>query len=80
MARENAEDKGKRYLTEGRLWVKRVDFTHERWPILAECRGAGETHRLGFDKREGWRCSCPARGQCAHLNALMLVTNLKGLT
>jgi uncharacterized Zn finger protein len=68
---ENAADKGRRYLTEARLTVERV----ERDLVVASCRGdSGETYRLGFDPaRQEWRCTCPARGRCSHLVALMLV-------
>ncbi len=66
--REAVEQKGRRYACEGRLVIDHVD----RRTIRASCRGAGEVYRLGYD-RGGWWCSCPARGRCAHLTALMLV-------
>jgi hypothetical protein len=77
--RENADAKGRRYIVDGRLVVERVDYTHKRFPIVASCRGSGQTYRLGFDLQDGWRCNCEARGHCAHLVALQLVTNLDGL-
>lgn len=77
MPRENADAKGKRYVAEGRLTVKVVDFkSGTRFPIVAECRGTDQTYRLGFDAQDGWRCTCEARGRCAHLVALGLVTSL----
>ena len=68
MTRENAETKARRYLTEGRLIVHRVDGTS----ITATCRGAGEVYNVSYH-RGGWLCECPATGRCAHLVALMLV-------
>lgn len=70
MSRESAALKARRYLTEGRLLVLRVDG-----PIIrAACRGDGQVYRLGHDPRHGWRCDCPARTRdCAHLLALRLV-------
>lgn len=70
MPRENAEAKGRRYLTEGRLLV--VEVTDQR--IRAFCRGDGALHRCGMDGGGRWWCMCPARGdRCAHLTALRLV-------
>jgi uncharacterized Zn finger protein len=67
--RESAETKGRRYLLEGRLLVERVD-SHG---IAATCRGNGATYRLGYNGT-AWGCTCPARGVCAHLVAVRLVT------
>lgn len=67
--REGVEAKGRRYLVEGRLRVTRLD---ER-TVAAVCRGGGAIYALGHDG-EAWSCSCPARGRCAHLIALQLVT------
>ena len=70
MTREDAASKGRRYLTEGRLLVRRVD----KQAIDARCRGdSGEVYELGADAG-GWACTCPARtDRCAHLLALKLV-------
>jgi uncharacterized Zn finger protein len=68
--RESVELKGRRYLTEGRLHVLSVDVDRAR----ATCRGNGETYCVGCDAH-GWYCTCPARGRCAHLVALMLVVD-----
>lgn len=70
MSREDAQTKGRRYLTEGRLTVQ--------WKtesvVLATCKGAGATYELGY--RKEWQCDCPAKGMCAHLVALMLVVEV----
>jgi uncharacterized Zn finger protein len=67
--REGAEAKGRRYLVEGRLRLRRV----EGLLVEADCRGGGALYELGHDVG-GWWCGCPARGRCAHLVALQLVT------
>ena len=67
--RESVETKGRRYLVEGRLLVELVDGRR----IVASCRG-GRRYSLGYDPtRNEWRCTCPARGRCAHLLALRLI-------
>jgi uncharacterized Zn finger protein len=66
---ENAQAKGQRYLSEARLIVEYVDDD----VIRASCRGGGAVYVLGHE-RGRWHCTCPAKGRCAHLNALMLVT------
>jgi uncharacterized Zn finger protein len=65
---ENAETKGRRYLTEGRLTILRVD----RAGVDAECRGAGAVYRVSYANGT-WSCTCAARGTCSHLHALQLV-------
>jgi uncharacterized Zn finger protein len=62
---------GRRYLTEGRLTITKVDGDQ----IAATCKGdSGSIYTLGFDpSRADWYCDCPARGRCRHLTALMLV-------
>lgn len=70
MPREDAVQKGRRYVAEGRLLVIAVEGDH----VAAVCRGGGEFYRLGHTPRRDWWCSCPAHTRCAHLNALMLVT------
>ena len=67
--RENKQDKGSRYLVEGRLTVTKVDGDR----VVAECRGQGAVYELGFENGH-WSCSCPARRDCAHLSALWRVT------
>lgn len=73
VTRENAQAKGRRYLTEGRLTVRQVD---QRAGVLAHVRGdSGLTYRAEWCPDWGWSCNCPARtDQCAHLVALRLVT------
>ena len=72
--RENAFEKGRRYVAEGRLIVREL---HEGdGTALADCRGDGVFWTVGRDQR-GWFCSCPARGRCAHLHALGLVCALE---
>lgn len=68
--RENAQSKGRRYLTDGRLMIRLVDARE----IRAHCRGQGELYNLGHEPGRGWYCSCPARGRCSHLVALQCVT------
>lgn len=73
MTRENVETKGRRYLTEGRLTITQVSPSVGY--IAATCRGSAADYSLGFDPgRREWRCTCEARGRCAHLVALQLVT------
>lgn len=61
--------KAARLLVTGRLRVRRVDADF----IAAECRGdSGRVYKLGWDGRL-WTCDCPARTDCAHLNALWSV-------
>ncbi len=68
--RESAEAKARRYLCESRLCVLRVDA--ER--VEATCKGSGALYRLGWSAARGWFCNCAARGRCAHLIALQLIT------
>ena len=70
--RENAQAKGRRYLSDSRL---RVVFVKPGDPrIRATCKGDGMTYRLGFDPSRSWWCECPAKTpDCAHLIGLRLV-------
>lgn len=69
---ENKESKARRYLSEGRIQIRKVDY--KAGLILAEARGGDTTYYLGFDPdKKEWRCTCEARGLCAHLIALQLV-------
>lgn len=71
MTRETAQDKGCRYLTEGRVTVRQVD----RSGVVAFVRGNGLVYRAEWHPDLGWLCNCPARtDQCAQLYALRLVT------
>jgi hypothetical protein len=41
---------------------------------LAFVRGdSGELREVTWDRLRGWRCSCPARGFCAHGHAVASV-------
>ena len=67
--REDARERGRRLVAEGRLVIRRVDEVE----IVAVCRGdSGEIHRLGYRDARWW-CECPAKTQCGHLVALQLV-------
>jgi uncharacterized Zn finger protein len=69
--RESADVKGRRYLTEGRVIVRRMAGEI----VLADVRGdTGVVHKVTHRPGKGWRCSCAARGRCSHLVALQLVT------
>jgi len=68
--RESADVKGRRYLAEGRLTILHVSDS----AIAATCRGNGAVYRPGWSTVAAWACDCPARGVCAHLVALQLVT------
>ncbi len=67
--RENAPSKARRYLTEGRVVL--VTVTTEA--VAAVVRGDAALHRVDYDGRRGWRCTCPALGRCSHLLAVGLV-------
>ncbi|MDQ2983518.1 MAG: hypothetical protein M3R70_06290 [Actinomycetota bacterium] len=74
MSRENAAAKGRRYIAEGRLILRRLDEADGF--CEADCRGSGAVWICGRDER-GWFCNCPARGLCAHVEALRLVVALE---
>lgn len=73
--RENAADKARRLLVEGRV---RVTFVSEKsWLIRAEVRGdSGQVYVVdhGMSQEARWTCDCPARTDCSHLKAVWLVT------
>lgn len=73
--RNDKRHKALRLLTSGRLRVLRVDGHL----VVAECRGdSGEIYNLGHDPRNNqWRCVCPAKTDCSHLNALWAVVSLE---
>jgi hypothetical protein len=71
--REDAATKARRLLTEGRVSIEIAAVSE---PFLgATVRGdSGEFYACGYElDAGGWWCSCPARGRCAHLQALMLI-------
>ena len=68
--RENAAEKARRYLGEGRVVIAQV--TPQR--VDAFVRGDGQIYAAGFHN-EQWVCDCPARSDaCCHLRAVRLVT------
>ncbi len=67
---ESIEAKARRYLADGRLHIVRVDGA----TVRAICAGSAQ-YPLGRDPGRGSWCRCPARGMCAHLRALQLVTS-----
>jgi hypothetical protein len=73
--RNDKRHKALRLLTQGRLRVTRVDGEL----IVAKVKGeSGKTYDLGFDPRNRqWRCTCEARTDCSHLNALWAVVSLE---
>lgn len=73
--RENAAEKARRYLAEGRLLVLKVD--ERAGVVAAECRGDGMTYACGYAQND-WYCTCEARGRCSHLLALGLVVAVGG--
>lgn len=68
MARENAAAKARRYLSEGRVVLTRVD--HDR--AAAVVRGDGRLHHVSVRGPE-WACTCEARSRCSHMIAVGLV-------
>lgn len=69
MPRETAFLKARRYLTEGRLRVLRVESDR----LEASCRGDGQVWHQGWHGGR-WICDCPTTtDQCCHLIALRLV-------
>ena len=70
MVRENAAAKARRLLTERRVIIVWVLQTS----ALAYVRGdSAELREVRWDPRQGWSCSCPARGFCAHGHAVASV-------
>jgi hypothetical protein len=70
LSRESIERKAERYLGERRLTIDVVSPDL----IAATCRSDGVAYSVGWTPALGWTCTCPARGRCAHLLALKLVT------
>jgi hypothetical protein len=71
--RENIEQKGRRYLIEGRLRVLVV----RPGLVVATARGTERTHRIRYEY-DAWSCSCEARSRCSHLVAAQLVAGDAG--
>ncbi|SRR6266508_2464620 len=70
---ETTEERGERYLLEGRLTVAFLEGSQ----IGAVCEGHRQTYHLGHEPGRGWWCTCPSEGRCAHLVALQKVTDLR---
>ena len=68
--RENAAEKARRLLTEGRVRV--LHATRHRIDAVVVGDSA-EAYQVRADA-SGYTCTCPAIGRCSHLQALMLVT------
>jgi hypothetical protein len=68
--RENAQRKGERYVSQGRLILEHVSAD----AIRGSCRGSGTVHRVTWTPGDGWACSCEAKTRCSHLVAVQLVT------
>lgn len=76
MARENAHEKGRRLLAEGRLRVVHVEGN----TVMATCRGdSAQVYRCGH-RTGAWYCDCPALSTCSHLVALRLCVIVGGAT
>ena len=70
MPRENAMTKARRLLSEGRVTIVHAD----EGGVAALVRGdTAMTYRVTHAGGE-WRCDCPARTRCSHVQAVMLVT------
>jgi uncharacterized Zn finger protein len=68
--RENATTKARRLLGKGRLTIVHAD----EGGVAALIRGdSAMAYRVTHAGGE-WRCDCPARTRCSHVQALMLVT------
>jgi hypothetical protein len=70
MSRENAAEKARRIVAEGRLVLHRVD--EDDGLAVGSVRGDAEIWNVGCDET-GWWCSCQARGRCSHQLAVGLV-------
>jgi len=68
-AREGAQVKGRRYLTEARVCIVEASPGH----VLAQVRGDGAFYVVSFDAGE-WTCTCPAVRSCSHLVGVKLCT------
>ncbi len=69
--RESAHTKGRRLLVEGRIRV--LSANEDNGYVLAEVRGdSARIYTVTYDDGR-WACSCPTRGVCSHVRAVMLV-------
>ena len=69
----SVEAKAGRLLSEGRVWVVRVD----RDEVVAHVEGDHDPHIVEHQRHRGWSCTCQAftfRHSCSHQLATELVT------
>jgi len=68
--REGVFEKSRRLLVEGRIRI--LEACEDDCTLSASVRSdSGREYAVSRDV-EGWACSCFARGECAHIRALML--------
>ena len=73
VTRENSETRALRLLLEGRVAIRSVGLRG----VLAFVKGdSGSLRTVRFDPGLEWQCSCPARGKCAHVRAVMHVVTV----
>lgn len=73
MSRENAAAKARRLLVEARVRI--LSANEDNGHVSAEVRGdTARVYAVDYEAGEGgWSCTCPARGACAHLQAVQLI-------
>jgi uncharacterized Zn finger protein len=72
VTRESLDDKARRYLTEGRIRLVRVE---EGDNIDATVQGDASRPYVVTHRPSGWRCSCVSTVlRCSHVAAVALVT------
>lgn len=69
---ENAAAKSRRLLSEARIRI--LEANEDAGTLSAEVRGDSSAIYVVSHDADGWACSCPTRGLCSHVRALMLVT------
>lgn len=73
--RESAQAKALRLLVEGRVAIRSVHM--DEAVIHAYVRGdSGRTRFVRYHVGR-WSCPCPARGDCSHIKAVQLVTEVQ---
>lgn len=69
MPRENAHDKARRLLSEGRVTIRALGENE----IVAVVRGdSARCYTVRWDPN-GWTCDCEARIRCSHARGVQLV-------
>jgi uncharacterized Zn finger protein len=69
---ENAATKARRLLAEARIRI--LEANDYAGTLAAEVRGDSSAVYVVAHDADGWHCTCPTRGLCSHVRALMLVT------